>query len=57
MSKHTIPAVNQAEADARRAARQQAATKHGQGGNSVPALRERLDTVETAIGIVPAANK
>lgn len=47
---------NPAEYAARKAARRQAAAQHGQGQN-VPALRQRLDTVEKAIGTVPANAK
>ena len=46
---------DKAETAAREKARKDAAAQHGQGGNSVPALRNRLDTVERALGIVKAA--
>jgi hypothetical protein len=51
-----IRRLDKAQWQAVKAARAQVAAQRGQGQN-VPALRDRLDTVETAIGIVPAANK
>ena len=47
---------NPAEYAARKRARQEANAAHGTGQN-VPALRERLDTVGQAIGIVAAPQR
>ena len=52
--KHKGPRWAKAEHDARKQAKQDAAAAHGQG-NSVAAIRERLNRLERVLGIVEAA--
>ena len=54
--KHKGPRWAKAEHDARKQARTDAAAAHGQG-NSVAAIRERLERLEQILGIVPATTK
>jgi hypothetical protein len=49
-----IRKVDAAEWTARRAAKAAVKAAHGSGQN-VPALRDRLDNVESALGMVPTA--
>ena len=56
MPKYTGPKWDAAERKARRQARTDAAAAHG-SGNSVAAIRERLERLEQILGIVPATTK